>query len=187
MGFEAVVRIMAGTGTPVITGHLGSSSKEAVLVALSWANINLHNIVCWIDEPETKDYVLAPDRDVAIHFANVAGLSKAGFSLGAAAATAIMGRFLEELYEMKLKKGVAITGEINLRGELLPVGDIFLKLRAAWRLRCTTVIVPEGNKAEIDAALSSCTDGSLKQWISRALVIAKDMVDVLQSVIEGKH
>ena len=187
VAFETTVRVVKGTGTSLITGHLGKTSEEAVLVALSWADLNLHHIRSWFGKPQSKVPVLAADRDVLIHFANVANLSKIGFSLGAAAATAIVASFLEALDEIELKSGVAISGEVNLRGEVLPVGDIPAKLQGALRAGCTVVIVPESNRSDVEQAKASCTIDAHKQWMQDSVVFAKDMIDVLAAAIEGEE
>ena len=141
VGFEVIARFLVGTGVPTITGHLGKTSREAIMVGLAWVDHHLGCIDQWLGEDKEEDQegqrVFSPDRDVAIHFSNVGTLSKTGFSLGAAAATAVVASYLNDCYDMPLKKGTAITGEINLSGQVLPVADISIKIKAAKRLGTT--------------------------------------------------
>ena len=153
---------MAGTGKPLITGHLGKTSKEAVMVGLAWADHNLGAISRWVDDKTgEEERVLAPDRDVSIHFSNKGTLTKSGYSLGAVAATAVVACFLEESYDLVIKEGcTAISGEINLRGHLLAVTDIPTKIRTAKRLGCARLIIPESNKSDVESMAMGLADDS---------------------------
>ena len=157
------------------------------MVGLVWADHNLDCIAKWVGDAEGSDErVFEEARSVAIHFSNVGTLSKSGSSLGVAAATAVVASFLEGCYDLVLKIGTAMTGEINLRGQLLQVADIPVKIRTAKRLGCARVIIPEANRSDLEGLLSSGLEDDLRQWIEQHVFMAKDMVDVLGCVIEGE-
>ena len=82
--------------------------------------------------------VLDSGLDIAIKFANLWSTTKSGPSAGAAVASTLMATALKD-EGCRIKHGVAITGEINLRGDILPVNDVVCKLKAAWKAGCEKV------------------------------------------------
>lgn len=191
--FDVVASFLPGTGKPLITGNLCTTSKEALMVGLVWADHNLGAIIHWLDNVESGghvddgDRVFASDRDVSIHFSHVVtNLGKMGYSLGVTAATAVVACYLEEAYGLPLKQGcTAMTGEINLRGQLLAVSDIHIKVQTARRCGCERIIIPEANRPDVESMMVGVVDEGGKSWIEQHVLMARDMIDVLGYVIEG--
>jgi len=126
-----------GEGRLIVTGQLGDVMRESAQAALSWVR------------GHTKDLGLEEDwfahRDVHIHVP-AGAVPKDGPSAGIAMATALsslaMGRPVSE--------EVAMTGEITLTGQVLPIGGVRDKVFAAQRAGITTVILPKENEADLD-------------------------------------
>ncbi len=128
---------MAGKGDVKLTGQLGDVMKESAQTALSYlrANAEIYAIDC---EKLSK-------TDLHVHVPEGA-TPKDGPSAGITIATAI----LSVLTGRKVRGDVAMTGEITLRGKVLPIGGLKEKALAARRLGIKTVVIPEGNRREID-------------------------------------
>jgi ATP-dependent Lon protease len=126
-----------GEGRLMVTGQLGDVMRESAQAALSWVRVH------------AKDLGLEEDwfanRDVHIHVP-AGAVPKDGPSAGIAMATALaslaMGRPVSD--------EVAMTGEITLTGQVLPVGGVRDKVLAAQRAGITTVILPKENEADLD-------------------------------------
>jgi ATP-dependent Lon protease len=128
---------MAGKGDIKLTGKLGDVMKESALAALSY--IRSH-----ADKYNINDDVFSK-TDIHIHVPEGA-TPKDGPSAGITIATAI----LSVLTNRKARADVAMTGEITLRGKVLPIGGLKEKSLAARRLGIKTVVIPDGNKREIE-------------------------------------
>ncbi len=127
---------MPGSGRTTVTGQLGDVMRESVSAAYSYVRSKSRDL-----EIEDKKF---SEQDIHIHFP--AGASpKDGPSAGVAIATCIA----SVMGERPVRHDVAMTGEITLRGKVLSVGGIKEKVMAAHRANITTVVLPEGNRKDI--------------------------------------
>ena len=130
------VSLMQGKGEIVLTGKLGDVMKESARAAISYIRAN------------AKKYNLDETRfektDIHIHVPEGA-TPKDGPSAGITMATALMSAFTEK----SVKLGVAMTGEITLRGKVLAIGGLKEKALAAYRLGIKTVIIPKDNQKDL--------------------------------------
>jgi ATP-dependent Lon protease len=163
MFIEAVA--MPGKGQLSLTGQLGDVMKESAQAAL-----------CHV-RSRARDWFLADgwfkENDVHIHLPHGA-IPKDGPSAGVSLATAIVSLISGQ----KVRPDVAMTGEITLRGLVLPIGGVKEKLLAAKRAGITTVLIPEGNLAEVEQLSGSVTAGleivpvsTMDEVLERALTV----------------
>lgn len=131
------VNYYPGSGNLVLTGSLGDVMKESAKIALSYlkANARLFHI----------PYEMFTKNDIHIHVPEGA-IKKDGPSAGIALTTALLSAFTNQLVSSKL----AMTGEITLRGRVLPIGGLKEKSIGAVRNGIKTVIVPYDNKHDLD-------------------------------------
>ncbi|MCC6573603.1 MAG: endopeptidase La [Planctomycetes bacterium] len=125
-----------GEGRFNITGSLGDVMKESVAAALSFVRSNANRF--GIDEGAFRKY------DVHIHFPEGA-VPKDGPSAGVTIATALVSLFTG----LPVRGDIAMTGEISLRGKVLPVGGIKEKLLAAYRGGLREVVLPKANEKDL--------------------------------------
>ncbi len=122
---------MQGTGQVQLTGQLGDVMKESARAALSW--VRAHADEFKLDKEFHKNL------DIHIHVPEGA-VPKDGPSAGVTMATALV----------SVRQDVAMTGEITLRGRVLPIGGVKEKLLAAYRAGIKTILLPKENKKDLE-------------------------------------
>lgn len=155
---------MKGKGGLTLTGQLGEVMKESAIAALSFIRAN----AATLNVPE--DFF--EKNDVHIHVP-AGAIPKDGPSAGVTMLTALVSL----LNNKKIKKNLAMTGEITLRGLVLPVGGIKEKVLAAHRAGVKTIILPQGNKKDM-------VDVPLRVKKEIAFHFVDDMIEVLRLSLE---
>ena len=157
---------MEGTGKLELTGNLGDVMKESVHAALSYIRAN------------TEKLGVAPDfyktRDIHVHFPEGA-VPKDGPSAGVTVCTAMV----SALTNTTVRRDVAMTGEISLRGRVLAIGGLKEKTMAALRHGISTVIIPKDNERDLE---------EIDQTVRKALnfVVASTVDTVLDTALNRK-
>ncbi|PWA53692.1 lon protease 2 [Artemisia annua] len=160
---------MVGKGELHLTGQLGDVIKESAQIALTWvrarsAELNLAS---------TEESNLLEGRDVHIHFP-AGAVPKDGPSAGVTLVTSLVSLFSRR----RIRSDTAMTGEMTLRGLVLPVGGVKDKVLAAHRYGIKRVILPERNLKDL-VEVPAAVLGSME------ILLAKRMEDVLEHAFEG--
>ena len=158
--------IMNGKGQLTLTGHLGDVMKESAHAALSYARAR------------ADLFKLKPDfyKDLDIHIHVPSGaIPKDGPSAGITMAASL----ISALTQTPIDKDIAMTGEITLRGRVLPIGGVKEKCLAALRAKITNIILPDRNRKDIEDIPKD-----IRKRIN--FIFVKHMDDVLK-VIFKKH
>lgn len=133
---QVEVAVLEGNGRLQLTGSLGEVMKESAQAAISYVRT-----ICDIYSIDPHFY---RNKDIHIHIPEGA-VPKDGPSAGVTITTALV----SALSGIPAKASVAMTGEISLRGRVLPIGGLREKTMAAYRNGITTVIIPEDNMADL--------------------------------------
>ena len=131
------VSSMAGTGKIELTGSLGDVMKESAMAAVSYVRANAEKLNI---DPE-----FYKKRDIHIH-ATEAAVPKDGPSAGVTMTVGLV----SELTGRPVKRDIAMTGEVTIRGRVLPIGGLKEKSMAAYRGGVKTVFIPKDNIADLD-------------------------------------
>ncbi len=160
---EIEVNVMPGKGEFVLTGQLGDVMKESARAGISYIRSVSENY-----QIEKKFF---EEHDIHIHIPEGA-VPKDGPSAGISMATAM----ISAITKKKVRADVAMTGEITLRGRVLPIGGLKEKTLAAKNAGITTVIVPKKNEKDIEEISSEIKKGL-------QIVYAETMEEVLDTAL----
>ncbi|CAO2819399.1 unnamed protein product [Amaranthus hypochondriacus] len=160
---------MAGKGQLRLTGQLGDVIKESAQIALTWVRARAMEL----DLVATGKINIMEEQDIHIHFP-AGAVRKDGPSAGVTLVTALVSL----LCEKRMRADTAMTGELTLRGLVLPVGGIKDKVLAAHRYGIKRVILPDRNLKDLVEVPASVLS-------SLEIIYAKRMEDVLEHAFEG--
>lgn len=160
---EVEVNVMDGSGKLELTGNLGDVMKESAHAALSYIRANAAQLAIAPDFYKTKD--------IHVHFPEGA-VPKDGPSAGVTVCTAIV----SALTGIPVRRDVAMTGEISLRGRVMQIGGLKEKTMAALRHGVSTVIIPQDNLPDLE---------EIDQTVRNSLqfVAARTMDTVLETAL----
>lgn len=156
-----------GSGKLTLTGKLGDVMKESAVTALTYIKAHAHELKI--------DTRLFDKYDVHIHFP-AGAVPKDGPSAGVTILTSLTSLFTQR----KVKAQLAMTGEITLRGKVLPIGGVKEKILAAKRAGITEILLPQSNRKDIDDIARMYTKGLKFKYV-------EDMMEVIKhSVLKEK-
>jgi len=163
---EVEVNVMDGSGKLELTGNLGDVMKESAHAALSYIRANAPKLGIPTDFYKTKD--------IHVHFPEGA-VPKDGPSAGVTVCTALV----SALTGVTVRRDVAMTGEISLRGRVMAIGGLKEKTMAALRHGISTVIIPKDNERDLE---------DIDQTVRKALnfVVASHIDTVLETALNHK-
>ena len=155
---------MKGKGQLTLTGHLGDVMKESAQAALSYVRSQAERLSI-----KTETFA---NSDIHIHVP-AGAIPKDGPSAGITMATAI----ISSLASIPARHDVAMTGEVTLRGRVLPIGGLKEKILAAKRATVTNIIIPKRNKKDLE---------ELPKHLLKDVrfVFAETMADVIQAALQ---
>lgn len=159
------VSAMKGKGEILLTGKLGDVMKESARAAISYIRAHADSYHIPSDTFETTD--------IHIHVPEGA-TPKDGPSAGITMATAILSAFTQK----PVRHDVAMTGEITLRGKVLPIGGLKEKSLAAHRIGIRTIVIPEENKKDVEEIPATVRD-------DLQFIYASDVADVFRNAMVG--
>ena len=159
------VNTMKGSGKLVLTGNMGDVMKESAKVALSYIRSRASEL--GINEEFYKD------TDISLHIPEGA-VPKDGPSAGITMTTAMV----SALTNIAVRNDIAMTGEVTIRGRVLPIGGLNEKVLAAKRIGISNIIVPEANSSDISEMPEEIKNGM-------NFIYVKEMSQVLESALTG--
>ena len=160
------VTYFKGNGELVLTGSLGEIMKESALIALNYIKTNHKKFGIKYDD--------LIKNDIHIHVPEAA-IPKEGPSAGITLTTAIISAFTK----LKIPKNIAMTGEITLRGNVLPIGGLKEKSIGALRVGIKKIIIPEGNLRDLDEIPTEVKDNI-------EYVVVKNYKEIYDKFLEGE-
>lgn len=163
---EVEVNVMDGTGKLELTGNLGDVMKESAHAALSYIRANAQKLDIPADFYKTND--------IHVHFPEGA-VPKDGPSAGITVCTAMV----SALTGISVRRDIAMTGEISIRGRVLPIGGLKEKTMAALRHGINTVIIPKDNTRDLDEI-----DPAVRKALN--FVVAETVETVLDTALNKK-
>ncbi len=161
---EVECATMPGKGTLNLTGQLGDVMKESASAAFTW--VRAHSGELGLEDDFYKD------RDIHIHVPEGA-VPKDGPSAGVTMVTALVSAFTG----IPVRQDVAMTGEITLRGRVLPIGGLKEKTLAAYRAGITTLMIPKENMKDLEEIPPHVLS-------SFRIVTAEQIGDVLKTALQ---
>ncbi|WP_339658216.1 endopeptidase La [Flavobacterium frigidarium] len=159
--------ISPGKGTMTITGNLGNVMKESATIALEYIKANAEILGINLE--------ILTKNNIHLHVPEGA-TPKDGPSAGIAMLTSLVSLYTQK----RIKKNIAMTGEITLRGKVLPVGGIKEKILAAKRANIKEIILCQENKSDIDEIKPEYLDGLTFHFV-------KEMSDVLKVALTDQN
>ncbi len=175
------IGLMPGTGQLILTGKLGDVLKESARAAVSYVRSKAEELEL------PRDF--HKKQDIHIHVPEGA-TPKDGPSAGITMVVAL----ISALSRRKVRKSICMTGEITLRGKILPVGGIKEKILAAHQANCETVFLPTENERdlrEIPTAIQRAIDIRLVNHVDEVLPIAlmkkEKKISKNKTNIQSKH
>ena len=180
---------MPGKGGLQLTGKLGEVIRESAQIGLSWVKSHAYDLGITHSEDES----FLTDRDIHVHMPE-GSIGKEGPSAGTAIVSAFVSLFTKtrvnpdigtfflflSLFLFLNFSYIAMTGEISLVGQVLPVGGLKEKILAAHRAGITTILAPAGNRADIEENVPE----SVKTGIR--FVYVESVNEVLHEVFRGE-
>ena len=160
------VAVMEGTGQIELTGSLGDGMKESAKIA--------HSFVRTVADKYSISPTFYKDQDIHVHFPEGA-IPKDGPSAGVTMVTAMV----SALGNIPVRRDIAMTGEVTLRGKVLPIGGLKEKTLAAYRAGIRTVLIPEANMRDLDDIDTEARD-------HLEFIPCKSAEDVLSFALEVK-
>ncbi len=155
---EVEVNVVPGSGKVELTGNLGDVMKESAHAALSFIRSRASQLNVPAD--------FYKEKDIHVHFPEGA-VPKDGPSAGIAITTAMV----SALTGVSVRRGIAMTGEVTLRGRVLPIGGLKEKTMAAFRNGIKTVIIPADNAKDLEEI-----DQTVRKALQFVLVERADQV-----------
>jgi ATP-dependent Lon protease len=159
---------MTGKGRLTITGQLGDVMRESAQAALSYVRAHVRD-----HDPDISEGWFA-DHDVHVHVP-AGAIPKDGPSAGITMATAL----LSLVTDRPVRSDVAMTGEVTLTGQVLPIGGLKEKALAAQRAGIAKVIAPKRNEADLEDFPENLRNGLEFVWVD-------DVSDVFDAALRAR-